>query len=92
MATSFVLGSIVLSAVMLFFAEYGIDAETFRNTFNSFAVDSKLRRAIELSRRYGANGVPTLVIDGRYITDGPMAGGHDAMLGIVQQLLKSDPK
>lgn len=70
-----------------FFARFGIDNETFQNTLNSFAVDGKVRRAIELTRRYGANGVPTLVIDGRYITDGPMAGGHDAMLGIVQQLL-----
>ncbi|MDR9436699.1 MAG: thiol:disulfide interchange protein DsbA/DsbL [Thiohalophilus sp.] len=75
-----------------FFAQFGVDAETFRNTINSFAVDGKLRRAIELTRRYGADGVPTLIIDGQYITDGPMSGGHDAMLGIVQQLLETDPE
>ncbi|MDZ7661349.1 thiol:disulfide interchange protein DsbA/DsbL [Thiohalophilus sp.] len=75
-----------------FFAEFGVDAETFRNTINSFAVDGKLRRAIELTKRYGAEGVPALVIDGRYITDGPMSGGHDAMLGVVQQLLATDPE
>lgn len=73
-----------------FFAGFGVDEETFQNTFNSFAVDVKLRRAIELTERYGATGVPTLVIDGRYITDGPMAGGHEAMLGIVRQLVTSE--
>ncbi|MGD8547817.1 MAG: thiol:disulfide interchange protein DsbA/DsbL [Thiohalophilus sp.] len=75
-----------------FFAEFGIDSETFQNTFNSFAVDSKLRRAIDLSRRYGATGVPTLIIDGKYRTDGPMSGGHEQMLGIVNQLLQSDSR
>jgi len=75
-----------------FFAEFGIDAEEFNNTFNSFAVDSKVRRAIELTKRYGAGGVPTLIIDGKYITDGPMSGGHDAMLGVVKQLLNTDTK
>ena len=71
-----------------FFEEFGVDADTFQNTINSFAVDAKLRRAIDLTRRYGASGVPTLVIDGRYITDGPMSGGHKQMLGVVNQLLK----
>lgn len=75
-----------------FFSKFGIDSETFQNTFNSFAVDSKLRRAIDLSRRYGATGVPTLIIDGKYRTDGPMSGGHEQMLGIVNQVLQIDSK
>ncbi len=78
-----------LDEVETFFAEHGVKPETFRNAFNSFAVDSKLRRSIDLSERYGASGVPTLVVNGKYITDGPMSGGHDAMLEIVNQLLKS---
>lgn len=73
-----------------FFAEFGVDAESFNNTFNSFAVDSKVRRAIELTRQYGAEGVPTLIIDGKYRTDGPMSGGHNQMLGVVKQLLDTD--
>ncbi|MFP4611029.1 MAG: thiol:disulfide interchange protein DsbA/DsbL [Thiohalophilus sp.] len=73
-----------------FFAEFGVDTERFNKTLNSFAVDSKVRRAIELTRRYGAEGVPTLIIDGKYRTDGPMSGGHDAMLGVVKQLLNEE--
>lgn len=81
-----------LDEVEKFFSKYGVKPETFRETFNSFAVDSKLRRAIDLTERYGAGGVPTLIVDGKYMTDGPMSGGHKQMLEVVNQLLKLDSK
>jgi thiol:disulfide interchange protein DsbA len=77
-----------MSQAQAFFKEFGVDADTFQNTINSFPVDNRLRRSIDLTKRYGAGGVPTLVIDGRYITDGPMSGGHDQMLGVVEQILQ----
>ena len=40
--------------------------KAFNAAMKSFAVASKSNRAASLMRRYGINGVPSLVVDGRY--------------------------
>ncbi len=75
-----------------FFARFGISAEDFNNTFDSFAVNTKVNRAVTLSKRYQLDGVPTLIVNGKYRTDGPMAGGHKGMLKVLNFLIKKESK
>jgi len=49
-----------------FLAREGVDMKAFNAAMKSFAVASKSNRAASLMRRYGINGVPSLVVDGRY--------------------------
>ena len=79
-------------ALQAFFARYGVSKQDFESTFNSFAVDSKVRRALDLTRRYGINGVPAMVVNGKYMTDGPMANGNKGMLKMVDYLIKQESK
>lgn len=72
--------------IMEFFAELGVDNETFRSAFHSFAVEAKLRRAADLTRRYGIEGVPAMVVNGKFRIDGGMAGGFANMLKIADYL------
>ncbi|MBU0500709.1 MAG: thiol:disulfide interchange protein DsbA/DsbL [Gammaproteobacteria bacterium] len=53
-------------AMEKFLAEKGVDAEQFRNTRQSFAVQTRVSRSIELARRFGIDGVPSLVVGGIY--------------------------
>ncbi len=69
-----------------FFAKYGVSAQDFHDAFNSFAVDTKMREAQAMQQRYRILGVPTVVINGKYKTDGSMANGWDQMLDIVSWL------
>ena len=78
--------------VKALFAEHGVTAEQFDDAFNSFAVDAKVRRATDLTRRYGLEGVPALVINGKYLTDGVMAHGHDGMLKVTDYLISKESK
>ncbi len=78
--------------VKALFAQYGVTSEQFDNAFNSFAVDAKVRRATDLTRRYGIEGVPALVINGKYVTDGVMAHGHDGMLKVTDYLISKESK
>jgi len=73
-----------------FFAGIGVDNKTFDETFDSFAVQSKVRRAADLSRKYGISGVPSMVVDGKYRVDGPMAKSFDNMLRIVNALVQKE--
>jgi thiol:disulfide interchange protein DsbA len=69
-----------------FFAKHGVDEATFKSTFNSFAVNAKLKRADELIKRYRANSTPTVIVNGKYVTTGTQAGSYDAWFAIIDDL------
>jgi thiol:disulfide interchange protein DsbA len=51
-----------------FVAKNGIDKQKFLEVYNSFGVQSKVKRAAQLTQAYQIDGVPLLAIDGRYLT------------------------
>jgi protein dithiol oxidoreductase (disulfide-forming) len=52
------------------FAEQnGIDEKRFSDVYHSQAVSNNLERADRMSRRYLADGTPTIVINGKYVTN-----------------------
>jgi thiol:disulfide interchange protein DsbA len=77
-----------LAALADFAAEHGIDRELFLRTFNSFGVRVKVERAKQLNAAYGIHSVPTLVVDGRYVTSPVMAGGNEQVMKVVDELIK----
>jgi len=62
--------------------------EEIESAFNSFAVDSQVRLAKKITRQSGATGVPTMVVDGKYVTSQRLAGSSDAMFGVINQLVE----
>lgn len=52
----------------------GIDKAKFVETWNSFGVVSKLRRLPQVLNNYKVDGVPTIVIDGKYMTAPSVVG------------------
>jgi thiol:disulfide interchange protein DsbA len=74
-----------------FFGRFGVDAAAFKQAFDSFAVQAKLQRADELSRRYRIGSVPTIVINGKYTTDAPQAGGsYEDLLALTDELVAAE--
>lgn len=67
----------------------GLDRNKVEETFNSFTVNTNLKRAAQVFRSSGATGVPSLVIDGKYITSGTMAGGNVQALQVVDYIIKN---
>lgn len=72
------------------FAENGVSKEEFNSAFDSFAVQSSIRRAADLTKRYGIDGVPTMVVNGKYRVDGPIAGTYDRLIEIVNFLVEKE--
>lgn len=66
----------------------GVDTEAFREAFNSIEVASKVHRADQLARQYRVAGVPSMTVNGKYITDPEQAGGYEAMLRTVDTLAR----
>jgi thiol:disulfide interchange protein DsbA len=76
--------------IRAFFSDYGVDAETFDKTFRSFAVESKLKRAKNLTARYRIRAVPVMVVNGKYLTDGPEIQSFDDMLSVAAELVERE--
>ena len=71
------------------FAEsIGLKREEFANAFKSFGVNAKCTQARALYASYGAEGVPTLGIDGKFFTSASIAGSEDKALGVAETLIK----
>jgi thiol:disulfide interchange protein DsbA len=73
-----------------FFVAHGVDEKQFHETFNSFLVDSKMRQAPTMASRYGITGVPAIIINGKYKTNGALAGSHEKMIEIMNSLIKQE--
>lgn len=65
----------------------GVNRKSFSDTYSSFAIQSKALRAKQLTRAYGINGVPAVIVDGKYRTYSSIAGGHHGLLTVVDQLI-----
>jgi len=75
-------------ALVAFAAEQGIDADEFRKAYNSFFVNMKVRRAEEMGKRYGVDGVPTFIVNGKYRTSPSQTGSQEAMFQVVDELIR----
>lgn len=75
--------------VMKFFAEHGVSDEDFRKAYSSFAVDSKVRRAHQFARKYGIQGTPSVVVNGKYRIDTGMAKqGFPGIIKAINHLIE----
>jgi len=73
-----------------FFGKFNVSAADFKSMFDSFSVHTKLQRAEELNRRYRVTGVPAVVVNGKYFTDVGMAGGHEQLIELIDELAAAE--
>ena len=68
-------------------AQSGLDKLKVEQAFKSFSINTSLNRAALVFRNSGATGVPSLVIDGKYITSSTMAGGNEQALKTADYII-----
>ena len=65
----------------------GLPEKKFMDTYNSFGVATKARRATQLQDAFKVQGVPALGIAGRFYTDGGLAQSMDRALQVADYLI-----
>lgn len=86
-----------------FIAAQGVDRNKFTEVYNSFGVQTKVRRAAQLQEQYKIDGVPTLAIGGKYMTSPSIVGDgmggnqpepklHEAALQVATWLVDKTAK
>ncbi len=63
-------------AIIDFVEKQGVDRKKFLEVYNSFTIQSKVSRVAQLQSQYNIESVPTIAIDGRYITSPSMVGAN----------------
>jgi thiol:disulfide interchange protein DsbA len=69
-----------------FFASHGVDREQFRGTFNSFAVEGKLKKGATAAQRLKISSVPFVAINGKYKTSGSMTRSYEKVIEVIEDL------
>jgi len=75
-------------SIAAFVAEKGGDRQAFLDAYNSFGMQANLNRATQAGRAYHIESVPTLIVDGKYMTNANIAGGYDRVMQVVDFLIK----
>ncbi|MFT4266991.1 MAG: thiol:disulfide interchange protein DsbA/DsbL [Xenophilus sp.] len=65
----------------------GLDAGKFADTYKSFTVAGKARRATQMTDAYKVAGVPALGVAGRWYVDGELAGSLSRALQVAGALI-----
>ena len=75
-------------ALVAFAEAQGIDGAEFRKAYNSFFVNMKVRRAEEMGKRFGVDGVPTFIVNGKYRTSPSQTGSREKMVEVIDHLIE----
>lgn len=70
-----------------FMARNGVDRKAFLDAYNSFSVTTSAQRANKIADAYKIDGVPTIVIQGKYVTSPSIAGTKGAAIQTMDYLM-----
>ncbi len=73
-----------------FAAEVGIDEKKMLDTMKSFAVNTRIRQAMKNAMEARVSGVPSVVVNGKYLTSVSMAGGHKQIIQVIDELIERE--
>jgi protein dithiol oxidoreductase (disulfide-forming) len=68
-------------------AKNGVDPIKFSEVEKSFSVVSKLTRAKQMTASYKVDGVPMMIVNGKYVSSLSHAGGAERLLQVVDGLI-----
>ena len=75
-----------------FVQKFGISEAEFKKAYHSFGVETALQRADQLVQRYRIDGVPTFVVNGKFVADVRSADGAEHLLSLVGDLAAQEHK
>jgi thiol:disulfide interchange protein DsbA len=80
-------------AIRRFFVKYGgVSEQDFDEKYNSFSVDTHMRKAKEKTKKYGVRSVPTVIVNGKYRLNSRKAKGYKNMMAVIKYLVEEEYK
>ena len=80
-----------IEGIAKFYAtKFGVDPKEFVGVANSFAVNTKMKRADDLVKAYAIDGTPSMVVNGKYRYGPTTAGGYAQTIELTQWLIAKE--
>lgn len=73
-----------------FFVSQGVDGDDFTRVYNSEEVQTKIKQAYFMARNYKLTGVPSVIINGKYVTSASMTGSYEKLLKVIDYLVEKE--
>lgn len=71
-------------------ARRGIDRAEFDSMIKSFGIATQVTRLKTQTNTYKVEGVPTFIVNGKYITEPHRAGGEQQVLAVIDRLVAQE--
>ena len=68
-------------------ASKGLDRKKVEDMYNSFAINGKMNRAKQLAQTYNIQSVPTVIVDGKFVTASDKVGTHANLPAALDELI-----
>ena len=76
--------------IVKFVDELGIDSEKFSKTMDSFATNTRMNQAMQMAAGAGLSGVPSIIVNGKYLTGGSLAGSNENVIRVIDGLVAKE--
>ena len=68
----------------------GVSEEEFDRIYNSREIDIKIRQAQIMQQKARLSGVPSIIVNGKYLTGAAKARNYDNLLKVINQLVDKE--
>ena len=73
-----------------FLGKHGIDTDKFLEKYNSFGTEARIKKASNLAKKYQIDSVPTIIINGKFLTSGSYVSSYDELYSVVNLLVERE--
>ncbi len=73
-----------------FLGKHGIDTDKFIEKYNSFGTEARIKKASNLAKQYQIDSVPTIIINGKFLTSGSYVSSYDELYSVVNLLVERE--
>ncbi len=77
-------------AMIEFLSKSEINTEIFSEKYNSYGTEARVKKGSNLARKFQIDSVPTLVVNGKYLTSGSFVSSYDELYSVVNFLVERE--
>tara|TARA_Y100000768_G_scaffold220341_1_gene166130 strand:- start:3123 stop:3734 length:612 start_codon:yes stop_codon:yes gene_type:complete len=76
--------------IVSFLGQHGVDTAKFLEKFNSYGTEARIKKSSNLARKYQIDSVPTIIVNGRYLTSGSYVSSYDELYSVINLLIERE--
>ena len=73
-----------------FLSKNGIDTNEFIEKYDSYGTEARVKKSSNLARRYQIDSVPTIIVNGKYLTSGSYVSSYEELYSVVNFLVERE--